>query len=136
MELGKAELRAREHQAFVDHMPAQRAFRDEQAARDVRKKELKPLLSALNFVVARKHPELAGQKLVAERLSEADAGTLVKLVKKARAIAHEEDAEPLTAQETAEYERSSAVLPETTSSSGRSARRRRRWRRSRPRGIV
>jgi hypothetical protein len=84
-------------------MPVGRAFRERDDARKEREKRLAPLMSALSFVIARSHPELRNETLVADRLSVSEGEELVALVKKARALVFEEGAEPLTEAEQERY---------------------------------
>jgi hypothetical protein len=104
IETGRAELASRSQEAAVNILPAIRAFREDERAKRERHKQLEAVLSALRFVVARRHPELEGQQLVADRLDESERAELIELVAKARQYVYD-DGPQLDEKETVAYER-------------------------------
>ena len=93
------ELRQRRHRSLPDRLRLGKALRDA-------KHEPHPAKAWLEEARRFSVPELAGETLVADRLTDDDTTELQTLVKKKRRIAVDvEHAEPLTADETAAWER-------------------------------
>ena len=92
------ELRRRRHKSLPERLRFGKALRDA-------KHEPHPAKAWLEEARRYSAPELAGETLVADRLTEEDATELETLVKRKRKIAFDEQAEPLTADETASWER-------------------------------
>ena len=92
------ELRQRRHRSLPDRLRLDKALRDA-------KHEPHPAVRWLEAARRFSAPELQGETLVADRLSEDDAAELETLVKRKREIVDDEHAEPLTADETATWER-------------------------------
>jgi hypothetical protein len=104
VEVGRAELGSREQERMIANLPARRAFRDLEDERRKRRDARQPVVSALRFAAARRHPELDGATLAADRLSESEGQELAAIVKKARAVVYQEGAEPLSEAKTRRYE--------------------------------
>ena len=92
------EIGRRDHRAFIERAPLVRQLRD--AARK-EPPSLKWLREAQRF----SHPELNDETLVATRLTDDDAVELEALVRRRRRLVSEPETEPLTADETASWER-------------------------------
>jgi hypothetical protein len=94
----EAELARRDHRTIIERLPLARQLRDA-------KRQAHPATRWLDAARRYSAPELVGERLVADRLTEEDARELETLVKRKGEILTVEGVEPLTDDETAAWER-------------------------------
>jgi hypothetical protein len=98
VEEASAELRAREDRSLIERLPRMKMMRDAERREH-------PALRWLEAAKRYSAPEMQGERLVADRLTEDDAAQLKQLVQRRRALVDDPDASPLSEAETAAWER-------------------------------